>query len=182
MAMIEPRQFSAARIVAPTLLIAVACVQIVLAHTRQLTPWKGGGFGMFSTADGPSARWLRCYLIVNGRPVSVSVPDEVDTERLRVRSMPSPKRMNEISAGIAALTWVRRDFNSKGEEDECTRARRNARTPYRVWRRGEPRPKPADLIPVAGVHVELWRMRFDLASRRLVSWRAMTASVKGARS
>src|SRR6476660_7863931 len=36
----------------PAVLLAlVACAQLVLARTGDLTPWKGGGFGMFSTLD-----------------------------------------------------------------------------------------------------------------------------------
>ena len=33
------------------LLMAVATVQVILATAAGLTPWKGGGFGMFSTTD-----------------------------------------------------------------------------------------------------------------------------------
>ena len=40
----------------PALLALVACVQIGLARFTPLTPWKGGGFGMFATADGASNR------------------------------------------------------------------------------------------------------------------------------
>ena len=32
-------------------LLAVAARQVVLTHTAGLSPWKGGGFGMFSTTD-----------------------------------------------------------------------------------------------------------------------------------
>ena len=31
------------------LLLVVACVQVYLVRTQDLSPWKGGGFGMFST-------------------------------------------------------------------------------------------------------------------------------------
>ena len=33
------------------LLLAVAANQVVLAFSEGLNPWKGGGFGMFATAD-----------------------------------------------------------------------------------------------------------------------------------
>jgi hypothetical protein len=33
------------------LLLVVACLQVYLVRTRDLSPWKGGGFGMFSTND-----------------------------------------------------------------------------------------------------------------------------------
>ena len=46
-----------------TLLVLIASLQFVLAHTKDLSPWKGGGFGMFSTVDSPGARKLRVYLV-----------------------------------------------------------------------------------------------------------------------
>ena len=33
------------------LLLVVAGVQVALVKTEGLSPWKGGGFGMFSTTD-----------------------------------------------------------------------------------------------------------------------------------
>ena len=44
---------------APLVLILIACLQIYLTQTQELSRWKGGGFGMFSTLDSPSARFLR---------------------------------------------------------------------------------------------------------------------------
>ena len=40
-----------AKILPPVLLVIVAVSQIVVARTADLTPWKGGGFGMFATLD-----------------------------------------------------------------------------------------------------------------------------------
>jgi hypothetical protein len=56
------------------LLIAVALLQIYLAHVRHiLTPAKGGGFGLFSTVDKLESRNLRAYLIGDTweRPVAL---------------------------------------------------------------------------------------------------------------
>ena len=39
------------KMLAPALLVAVASTQIALSRTFDLTAWKGGGFGMFSTLD-----------------------------------------------------------------------------------------------------------------------------------
>ena len=40
------------------LLVTVALGQIVLARTVDLSPWKGGGFGMFATLDGTASRYV----------------------------------------------------------------------------------------------------------------------------
>jgi len=46
------------RIVVPVLLVAIAVAQIVTATYGTLSPWKGGGFGMFASIDGPASRSL----------------------------------------------------------------------------------------------------------------------------
>lgn len=48
----DPRRSETlARFAAPALLIVVALTQLVLTQTTDLTPWKGGGFGMFTVVD-----------------------------------------------------------------------------------------------------------------------------------
>lgn len=49
-------------LVIPGLLLLVAVTQIALVHQTRLSPWKGGGFGMFSTLDAPDARVIRLAL------------------------------------------------------------------------------------------------------------------------
>ena len=45
------------------LLVTVAFVQIGLANYSYLSPWSGGGFGMFSTTDVGSARHVHIYAV-----------------------------------------------------------------------------------------------------------------------
>ena len=40
-------------------LLSVAAVQLVLVRSAGLTPWKGGGFGMFAAVDGGAVRILK---------------------------------------------------------------------------------------------------------------------------
>lgn len=43
---------------APLLLVIVAGAQLTCVTHHGLTPWKGGGFGMFATINSPSNRFL----------------------------------------------------------------------------------------------------------------------------
>src|SRR5262245_50669894 len=43
----------------PAILSGVAPTPMVAAHVGSLSPWKGGGFGMFSSVDGPGMRTLQ---------------------------------------------------------------------------------------------------------------------------
>mgnify|MGYP000072191120 CR=1 FL=1 len=47
----------------PVTLCIVAITQIYLAKTSTLTPWKGGGFGMFTVVDSISSRSLGCEMV-----------------------------------------------------------------------------------------------------------------------
>jgi hypothetical protein len=58
----------------PVLLAAVACVQIALARSALLAPWKGGGFGMFSTTDDVSNRSTRVLVTASDRSQELEVP------------------------------------------------------------------------------------------------------------
>ncbi len=90
----------------PALLCAVAAVQLYLVEQRSLSRWKGGGFGMFSTVDSPSARFLRIYLKSDEGEVPVLVPDEVRELSHKVRVMPSQRRLAELADTLRNGTWV----------------------------------------------------------------------------
>jgi len=46
----------------PTLLlVAIAVNQLILANFFSLSPWLGGGYGMFSTTDVGSNRHIHIY-------------------------------------------------------------------------------------------------------------------------
>lgn len=63
---------------------AVALSQIWLARTRDLTPSKGGGFGLFSTVDKLENRNLRAYLLTEKQEIPFAIPQAVPaTEELR---------------------------------------------------------------------------------------------------
>ena len=49
----------------PLALAVVAVAQFALAHGVPLSPWKGGGFGMFATLDQPRARTLRVHVLTD---------------------------------------------------------------------------------------------------------------------
>ncbi len=47
---------------APALLVLTALAQIVLTRAGPLTPWRGGGFGLFSTVDRLENRILLAWI------------------------------------------------------------------------------------------------------------------------
>jgi len=85
------------------LLVAVACAQIALARGWQLSPWLGGGFGMFSTTDAWARRHVHAYAIRPG------VRRELDVTRcggralLRVLALPSDRHLRALTRCLAEL-------------------------------------------------------------------------------
>jgi hypothetical protein len=83
------------------LLVAVACSQVVLAHTASLSPWLGGGFGMFATIDSRGERQLAILAESPGLLHELDVPPELEEEAERVRAMPTVARLEALARTIA---------------------------------------------------------------------------------
>ena len=90
----------------PILLCAIACLQIYLAMTKSLSPWKGGGFGMFSTVDSPDARFLRIYLINGNEETAVPLPDQLKKLGREVQTIPSAALASDLARRLAHGTWT----------------------------------------------------------------------------
>jgi hypothetical protein len=90
----------------PILLCAVACLQIFLAMTKSLSPWKGGGFGMFSTVDSPDARFLRIYLVNGSEETAVLLPDNLKMLGRELQTIPSEALASDLAQRLARGTWT----------------------------------------------------------------------------
>lgn len=88
----------------PTLLlIIVACCQIWLAHTVDLTPWSGGGFGMFSTTDGRGSRHLHAFALRSGIRRELRLPRDLRDQVRRVLTLPTEARLEALADTLAEL-------------------------------------------------------------------------------
>ncbi len=89
------------RVLPPLCLIGVALAQLGLSAAAGLSPWLGGGFGMFSTTDSLSARHLHAFVIHEGleREVwpSASHPDMEG----RARALPSQANLRRLVRELA---------------------------------------------------------------------------------
>ena len=85
------------------ILVAVALGQILLALTAGLSPWHGGGFGMFATTDSRGARHLHVFAIRPGLEREVRPPPPLEHLAQRVRALPSQSNLRSLALEIAAL-------------------------------------------------------------------------------
>ena len=99
------------------LLTAVALLQLAMSTWSTLTPWKGGGFGMFASSDRPETRYLVVIgtddvqiayrIVIAFSPSHGTGPFTVNFERL-VRTFPTPARLRVLARATlqAALMEV----------------------------------------------------------------------------
>ena len=94
---------------APVCLCAVAALHLYRVSACRQTPWKGGGFGMFSTVDSEDSRFLRCRKTdvgcmsgsemhaESGQTAPIVIPRYLSREELRARVAPTPRRLAKLA-------------------------------------------------------------------------------------
>ena len=92
------------------LLTVVAANQFWLARTQFLSPWSGGGFGMFSSTDAPDNRHLHVFVQNEGIRREVMIPRDLKDKVLRATTLPTTERLGTLAAKLA-LIESRGSFN-----------------------------------------------------------------------
>jgi hypothetical protein len=109
------------------LLVAVAAVQITLTRTAALTPWKGGGFGMFSTSDHAGERALRIVVTARDRSEEIAVSPSLQDAADRATALPGERQLMRLARLVAA----RERRHGRPVEDvriECWQTERDPQT------------------------------------------------------
>jgi len=84
------------------LLLTVACTQMMLARTASLSPWKGGGFGMFASVDGLPFRSVRLYVFAADRAEELDVPPSLGDLAQRVATFPHRGALEALARATIA--------------------------------------------------------------------------------
>jgi hypothetical protein len=89
-------------------LIIMLGVHLALRTNDDLSPWKGGGFAMFSTVDSPGMRTVAVWADVAGVEERVSLVGQWDEAGRELRALPTPDRTMALARNVASSTLVRR--------------------------------------------------------------------------
>lgn len=185
---------------APLLLCAVACVQIYVALTKTLSPWKGGGFGMFSTVDSPDARFLRIYLINDNEETAVILPDSLKTLGREVQTIPSAALLSELGQRLAQGRWapyrltdpVRQYQNAQSpneslsglaapDDHNAIKTLPDGQIVFpkllRMEEKSAPRIKAEEAVAFQRVRVEVWKYTLDTGSSQLKAAKFLETTV-----
>lgn len=179
------------------LLCVIAGVQIYRAKTGALSPWKGGGFGMFSTVDSPAARFVRIYLITDHDEIPLMMPSELSAQAQEVRTIPTRDRLRGIADRISSSQWVPYQLDSAVERyhglistnlhnrdaqsiaaNRAQQINLGAANILRMARPGEnpsPRNPP---IEFRRVRAELWMIKFDSQTAQLRAAKFLEVTVE----
>ena len=85
-----------------TLLLGVAITQVLLVKIADLSPWKGGGFGMFATTDGTAFRYVRLFVDAPGRSEELNVTDSLEFDAVRAQLFPSQRFLTRLGEAAGA--------------------------------------------------------------------------------
>src|SRR5437763_9271930 len=91
------RHFYRRAMLAPLCLCLVAGLHLVRVWTCRQTPWKGGGFGMFSTVDDESARFVRGYLLTDRGDLPLQIPSAADKTIAEIRAAPTQSALVNLA-------------------------------------------------------------------------------------
>lgn len=84
------------------LLLAMATRQIVLTRTASLTPWKGGGFGMFSTTDDVGRRRVRVFVMAPDRHEEIAIASALADLADQAAAQPDGPHLQQLGDAVAA--------------------------------------------------------------------------------
>ena len=93
----------ALRLLPAALLVVVACTQIALARRAALSPWLGGGFGMFSSTDAWGRRHLHVYALRPGLRRELAIPPSARRAALDAAALPTQGHLRALARGLAEL-------------------------------------------------------------------------------
>ena len=164
------------RWLAAIILCGVAILQLVLAGYYGLSPWKGGGFGMFSTVDAPPMRLITVEgLDQNGYLVRIDPLDIMnEADQRRWHSWPDRVLLEKLADRIFALEYLH-----SGSQRRKALRRLESQNPdlilpeeedygdwVRPWRAGDPENAA---FQMKAIRVEGWRLRYAPQGNKLVT-------------
>jgi hypothetical protein len=184
----QRRHFFRRVAIAPLCLCLVAALHLTRVVWSNQTPWKGGGFGMFSTVDSESARFLRAYLVTSEGEIPLPIPEALAKREAEVRAAPNQAALDEIAGRLADQRWRWRASRQARQAANIAAARGRGITAAMLDRpiakTAEANLRPAiggehilepvgrddfdpNAIAFTAVRVECWRYRFDPRSGEL---------------
>jgi hypothetical protein len=88
--------------ITPMVLIVIALAQITFAKTAGLCPWKGGGFGMFSTTDTTAVRTMRVFIERPALSEELNIAEQQQVQATQAKLFPSDRLLTRLALAIVS--------------------------------------------------------------------------------
>ena len=170
------------RWLAPGILCGVALLQIGLANFGTLSPWKGGGFGMFGSVDSLGMRVVSCEgVATTGETIRINPfaglnPGMVDGWR----AMPRTSTLHRLGQQLLGMRFVpagsRQDAATerfltenpqlRGEFDSSADSKQRS---YRPLLPIDPPAAEGEYLELTTIRLRWWRIEFDSAESRFAA-------------
>lgn len=176
------------------ILVMVALLQLYLTHTANLSPWKGGGFGMFGAIDAPDMRVIQAEgLDQDGNRIQFDVYSALDDRTIRrTRTLPRQSDLEQmapqfVGQSVVPTTIQRQAIYHKfqssdpdfpADQDSIPGMQIHpvpnlpthpiAQPLYRLKTVYDPE-VPGATKPLKAIRLQWWRIRFDQVRHRLWS-------------
>lgn len=89
------------RLLPPAVLLAIFATEVALVRTTALTPWKGGGFGMFSTLDHGAHRRATVVVHAPDRSEAIEIAPSIEEDEARAVACPSDRLLRRLAVAVA---------------------------------------------------------------------------------
>jgi hypothetical protein len=90
--------------VVPVIALTVFIHQLYHVAVFNLSPWKGGGMGMFSSIAAPGNRVIKAYFLVHAVRLPIAIPDS--KEATAFRTEPTERNREKLKARVSGMLWT----------------------------------------------------------------------------
>lgn len=161
--------------IAPALMTAVALIQARTIGENNLSRWKGGGFGMFSTIDSPGNRFVVFALLKRDKAVGDMLytqgtfPEDnrqISAAQGAAVALPTKRNLEDLGRSLLQLDWYAPPYNGS-----------KIPAPGRSVSKPEAKQLKLSKLEIDGIRLELRRMRWDFQKGTVSSERLSATEV-----
>jgi hypothetical protein len=138
--------------VVPLTALTVFGNQLYRVAVFNLSPWKGGGMGMFSSIASPRNRFIKAYFLVGGVRYPVTLPDS--KEGFSFQTEPTERNSEKLKATLSRSPWT---FSATGESTQ--RPILQSISSAALERSGRA------VVHPEGIYLELWQFSYEPNTR-----------------
>jgi hypothetical protein len=138
-----------------TVMLIVSAVQFILIRKVHISPWKAGGFGMFSTLNTPISHIIRVYnYSPDGQKQPIIIPEKLKPMETKIRHIAIDYYINSFKSAIQQEKWVL--LKQEGIDPGVIKLKEQAGADHAM-------------VELSNISVELWQYKFNAKGKKFYS-------------